>query len=393
MKIVADINIPFVEEAFGTIGSVTTVTGRLLRPEQVRDADILLVRSVTPVGQRLLQNSNVKFVGTATIGTDHVDLEYLDKNHIGFASAPGSNAVSAAEYVVSALVALSQQKSFHRTEKTVGIIGCGNVGSNLLTRLQALGMSCMVYDPPRAQRFADREYVSWQEVVQADIVSAHVPLTRTGEYPTYHMFDGAFFQQLRENAIFVNTARGRAVDENALLAVLQNRRDLQLVLDVWQSEPNINPELLDRTAIATSHIAGYSLDGKVRGTQMIYQAVCDHFQVKPSWVTPTLPFADTYTAMQFDGTQTDDEVIYQCVLNAYDILADDARLRKIKGLEPAQRGEYFDSLRKNYPVRREFSSYEVNISQDRSHLTQVLNGLGFKVETALAVLRGSDNRI
>lgn len=382
MKIVADVNIPFVHEAFSTVGRVTTANGREITPDIVHDADILLVRSVTAVDQKLLENSAVKFVGTATIGTDHVDLDYLNNKGIGFASAPGSNAISAAEYVVSAILTLSRRQNFNVAEKVVGIIGCGNVGSNVLARLQALDMRCMVYDPPRAEQFQDRDYVSWEEVMQADILTAHVPLTFSGPYPTYKMFDMSFFRSLKDNAIFINTARGRAVDETALLSQLQTRKDLHLVLDVWPTEPDINAELLHRTEIATSHIAGYSLDGKVRGTEMIYQAVCDFFVLPHKWNKPSLPFADSFTAMQFENTQSDDDVVQQCVLNAYDILADDARLRKITDLDVKQRGEYFDSLRKNYPVRREFSNYEVIISQARSRLLHCLQGLGFKVETA-----------
>ena len=382
MKIVADVNIPFVEEAFDSVGSVTTVNGRRISADEVRDADVLLVRSVTMVDANLLQRSKVKFVGTATIGTDHIDLEFLKGQGIGFASAPGSNAVSAAEYVVSSILALSVEQQINLSETTVGIVGCGNVGSRVLARAQALGMQCLVYDPPRARQFNDREYAPWNEVVQADIVTAHVPLTFTGDYPTYQMFDSAFFRQLKANAVFINTARGRAVDETALLSVLQDRADLQLVLDVWQSEPNINLDLLRRTNIATSHIAGYSLDGKVRGTEMIYRAVCDYFGLQPSWTTPVLPFSNSYTAMQFNDDQTDESVVRQSVFNAYNVMQDDARLRKIAELDPSQRGQYFDGLRKNYPVRREFSNYEIIISQSRAHLHGVLTGLGFRVETA-----------
>lgn len=382
MKIVADANIPFINEAFSSLGTVKTVNGREISPHTVHDADILLIRSVTTVDETLLKNSPVKFIGTATIGTDHVDLDYLESRRIGFASAPGSNAISAAEYVVSSLLALAENRKFHLSEKTVGIVGCGNVGSNVLNRLQALGMQCSVYDPPRARQFNDREYVSWQDVIQADIVTAHVPLTFTGDCPTYQMFDQSFFQQLKSDAIFVNTARGKAVDESALMSVLKEREDLCLVLDVWQTEPNINIELLNRTSIATSHIAGYSLDGKVRGTQMIYAAACKFFDSQPSWSIPVLPFANAYTAMQFNDDQTDDDVIRQSVFNAYDVWQDDARLRSITEVDPHRRGEYFDGLRKNYPIRREFCNFEVVISQARTQLLGFLTGLGFHVETA-----------
>jgi erythronate-4-phosphate dehydrogenase len=386
MKIIADANIPFVKQAFADLGEVTTVAGRRLSPDDVRDAEILIVRSVTQVNRDLLENSKVRFVGTATIGTDHVDLDYLQQNHIGFASAPGSNAISASEYVISAILAMSRKQQFRVTDKTVGIIGCGNVGSRVLARLQALGVQCLVYDPPRALDFNDRDYVSWSEVIQADIVTAHVPLTCSGDYPTFQMFNSAFFHQLKAGAIFINTARGRAVEERALMTVLSAREDLQLVLDVWPTEPNINIQLLDKTAIATSHIAGYSLDGKVRGTQMIYHAVCQYFNRQPLWEIPPLPFANAYTAMQFDSSQSDADVIYQCVTNAYDILVDDANLRKIKSISPNQRGDYFDKLRKNYAVRREFANFEVIVTQERTELINALTGLGFKVETAASHL-------
>jgi len=388
MKIIADVNIPFVKEAFGSVGTVMTVNGREITPDTVRGADVLLVRSVTTVNESLLRSSAVKFIGTATIGTDHIDLEYLARQRIGFASAPGSNAVSAAEYVVSSLLTLAETRNFRLSEKTVGIVGCGNVGSNVLTRLKALGMQCKVYDPPRARQFNDREYVTWNEVIQADIITAHVPLTLSGEYPTYQMFDQSFFRQLKSNAIFINTARGRAVDESALLSVLQDRSDLCLVLDVWQSEPGISIDLLNRVSIATSHIAGYSLDGKVRGTEMIYKAVCKFYDMTPSWTKPVLPFANSYTAMQFKDDQPDEEVIRQSVFNAYNVMMDDARLRKIADLDPDRRGEYFDSLRKNYPIRREFANFEVIISQGRKQLLNSLTGLGFHVETASQQLTG-----
>lgn len=386
MKIVADANIPFIEEVFQSIGTVTTVNGRQMNPDAVQDADVLLVRSVTKVDRDLLQDSAVKFVGTATIGTDHVDIDYLKSRNIGFASAPGSNAISAAEYVISSLFVLAKKQGFKLEEKTVGIIGCGNVGSYLLSCLQALDIQCLVYDPPRAQQFNDRDYVSWEEVIQADIVTAHVPLTFEGDYPTYRMFDAPFFTQLKGNAVFINTSRGRVVDEGKLLTVLQKRTDLQLVLDVWEGEPNINTTLMCKAAIATPHIAGYSLDGKVRGTQMVYQAACRFFNQPEAWDIPPLPFADTFTAMQFNNSSSDIEVIYQSVLNAYDVMKDDQKLRKMLDLEQSQGGEYFDELRKSYPIRREFSNYEVIVSQARSHLSQSLKGLGFQVETASNLL-------
>ncbi|WP_455204801.1 4-phosphoerythronate dehydrogenase [Kaarinaea lacus] len=382
LNIVADANIPFVEQAFETLGTVTTVEGRSINPSEIKDADILLVRSVTPVNQELLAGSRVRFVATATIGTDHVDETYLRENQIGFASAPGCNAISAAEYVVSGLINVAQQSDIDLSTKTVAVVGCGNVGSQLIRLLTALNIQYVAYDPPRAQHFQDRDYSSWEDVLQADIISAHVPLTFDGDYPTYRMFDEAFFNALKEQAIFVNTARGRVVDESALLGVLDKRDDLNLILDVWEHEPNINEQLLQKTRLATPHIAGYSLDGKVRGTEMIYQAVCEFVNQAPQWQKPVLPYAESFTAIQIESKLPDQQAISKAVFNAYDIHNDDARLRQVLDQPKEQRGAYFDQLRKNYPVRREFSCYELVTSEDRVSLNQCLKQMGFKVEAA-----------
>lgn len=383
LNIVADANIPFVQQAFETLGSVTTVEGRSMKPSVVKNADIFLVRSVTPVNQELLAGSRVRFVATATIGTDHVDEAYLRDNNIGFASAPGCNAISAAEYVVSALINLAQNSDVDLSTKTVAVVGCGNVGSQLIRLLTALNMQYVAYDPPRAQQFSDRDYGSWEDVLQADIISAHVPLSFDGDYPTYRMFDKTFFSSLKKQAVFINTARGRVVDESALLGVLAERDDLTLVLDVWENEPNINLKLLQKTSLATPHIAGYSLDGKVRGTEMIYQAVCEFLNQAPQWQKPVLPYAESFTAIQIECELADKQAIKKAVLNAYDIRHDDERLRQMLDQpQQQQRGAYFDQLRKNYPVRREFSCYELVTSEDRASLNQCLQQLGFKVEAA-----------
>jgi erythronate-4-phosphate dehydrogenase len=382
MKIVADANIPYVEQAFGSIGEVTLVEGRSINQDAVKDADLLLVRSVTPVSERLLSGSAVKFVATATIGVDHVDTQYLQERGIGFASAPGCNAISAAEYVMAALFELAMRDGFTLQSKTVGIVGCGNVGSKVLEMLQALQVPCLIYDPPRADQYADRAYVDWEQVTHADVVTAHVPLHTSGNYPTYHMFAEKFFQRLPNQGIFINTARGRVVDEVALKAALQKRDDIRLVLDVWENEPNIDLELLNKIALATPHIAGYSLDGKVRGTKMIYHAVCEFFQLQPTWKKPALPFAGSFTATQFDADQDDVTIVREAIKNAYDICRDDRNLRAVFHQPEAQRGVYFDRLRKDYPVRREFSCFEAILPPHRQTVSAYLRGLGFKVEIA-----------
>ena len=233
MKIIADENIPCAEQAFASLGEVRLVPGRGMQAAQVQDADILLVRSVTAVDQALLAHSAVRFVGSATIGFDHVDRAYLHQRGIGFATAPGCNATSAAEYVVSALLVLAQRKGFTLAGKSVGIIGCGNVGSRVRERLAALGMHCVVNDPPLQDQGGHDDFVSLEEVLQADVITVHVPYTRDGAYPTHHLVDEAVLRKLQPGALFINTSRGAVTDNRALDALLAERDDLSVVLDVW----------------------------------------------------------------------------------------------------------------------------------------------------------------
>ena len=225
MKIIADENIPCVEQAFASLGEVGLLPGRDMQRDQVRDADILLVRSVTRVDQALLEGSNVRFVGSATIGFDHVDRDYLTQQGIGFSTAPGCNATSAAEYVVSALMAISDKKNISLSGKSAGIIGCGNVGSRVRSKLAALGMTCKVNDPPLAASGDHAAFVELEEALQADIVTLHVPLSNSGLHPTYHLVDATAMQKLKPGAVLVNTSRGAVVDNHALNALLEHRGD------------------------------------------------------------------------------------------------------------------------------------------------------------------------
>ena len=379
MKIIADENIPCVEQAFASLGEVTLLPGRGMQPGQVHDADILLVRSVTSVDQALLQDSAVRFVGSATIGFDHVDRAWLLQQGIGFSTAPGSNAVSAAEYVVSALLLMAQRKGFDLKQKTVGIIGCGNVGSRLRSRLAVLGMRSVVNDPPLQAQGGHDDFVSLDEVLQADVISVHVPYTRDGLHPTHHLVDAAVLQQLPADALFINTSRGAVTDNDALNSLLGERADLSVVLDVWEGEPAINTQLLERVCIGTPHIAGYSLDGKLRGTEMIYQAACEFFGQAGQWrAADSLPAA---AVIELAGTEklSFAAQLHSAVSACYDIGADDARLRAMLALPAAAQPAFFDRLRKEYPVRREFSETAVLLDPALDELAQLLRGLGFAV--------------
>ncbi len=379
MKIVADENIPCVTEAFSSLGDVTLVRGRALEPVQVADADILLVRSVTRIDGTLLAGSRVHFVGSATIGFDHVDREYLAARGIGLATAPGSNATSAAEYVVSALLVLSQQQGVELAGRSVGIIGCGNVGSRVRTCLTALGMQCLVNDPPLQAGGAAGEFVALDEALTCDIVTVHIPLERGGRHPTFHLIEAAALARLRPGSIFINTARGAVVDNTALLETLQLRNDFAVALDVWEGEPSISLPLLERVALGTPHIAGYSLDGKLRGTEMIYRAACAFFGKPVAWdVRSVLPPAcplDVAAVTDSDG----EALASAAVLGCYDVRTDDRRLRELFGMTPQQQPACFDRLRREYPVRREFAATPLRHPPLTDAQRRILAGLGFGV--------------
>ena len=379
MQIIADENIPYVREAFANLGEVRTVIGRHLKRQDLKLAEIVLVRSVTQVNENLLADTAVRFVGTATIGLDHIDLDYLQTQRIGFASAQGSSAIAVAEYVISALLITAERQGFELKDKTVGIIGCGNVGSQVFNQLNALGVNCLRHDPPLQEKGL-RDYVDLDTVLSADIVTLHVPLSKTGPYPTYHLVNNDFLAQLQNEVILINTSRGAVVDETALLETLADRPDMTVILDVWHNEPSINPLLLKRTALGTPHIAGYSFDGKVRGTEMLYKAVCDYFQQPRTWqaqnVLPTPPL----THLSFSKTVNNQAALNIAIMACYDVRRDDAALRQMN--QVANPSAYFDQLRKHYPIRREFGCVEIELPTAKTALAAQLHGLGFRVLNA-----------
>jgi len=384
MRIIADANIPYVREAFGAIGAIQTVPGRQIDPELVRSADILLVRSVTHVGPELLDGSRVRFVGTATIGTDHVDEAYLRDRGITFASAPGSNATSVAEYVVAALLVLGQRYGFALSGRTIGVIGVGNVGSRVVRMAEALGMRVLRNDPPLARSTGDPQYRPIESLFEADILTLHVPLTRQGPDATWEMVDARFLECVKPGAILMNTSRGAVVEEAALHQALRTGRLAAAVVDTWRGEPNINAALLQDVAIGTPHIAGYSLDGKVNATAMLYEAVCAWLGIEPTWQASSVLPAPEPARIHASADGDPDRSVHEVVRCVYDIVRDDQALRRMLEMPETQRGEYFDRLRATYPVRREFFNVEVIVPDDAYGLANRLAGLGFRVQRGAA---------
>lgn len=348
MKIVADQNIALARELFEQFGDVQLLPGRQIDRDSVRDAQILLVRSVTQVNAALLEGSQIEFVGSATAGTDHINLDYLADNNIHFAYAPGCNAAAVVQYVLSSLCYLCPDWQ----HQTIGILGCGNVGGRLYQNLKKLGVKTAVCDPFLKQNTV-RDLCSFDELLQSDIISLHTPLTTEGPYPTFHLFDKQILERLNPNAVLINAARGGVIDNGALLEHLQTGSDLQVVLDVWEQEPNINTQLLELVELATPHIAGYSEQGKINGSTMLHSSLMDKYplQVQSN--------AEEYSDSSGAQLELHSESINEALLASYDIREDDRRLRQAINQSGRSVPEAFDQLRRDYPKRKEFNHFTI----------------------------------
>lgn len=367
MNILADENIIYADAFFSTAGTestpvqLTKKAGRQICRADLLAVDALLVRSVTQVNADLLANTPVKFVGTATIGTDHIDLAYLKENHIYFASAAGCSANTVAQYVLTATHALRPHYFHASTAQAVklGIVGYGNIGKALAAFASMLGWQCMVYDPlvqitPTPQITP----CTWQELLtQSHVLSLHVPLTHenTSAYPTHHLINKHSLAQIPADTLLINTARGKVVCEQDLLADIA-KTNRQVVLDVFEHEPQLSAELVQSLAIATPHIAGYSLEGKARGTQYVYDTFCQ-WQNR----TASLQFQTLLPSVQqiFKKTAVSVVDLTKALPNMYHIMADSAALKQsvLTSTTSKQQAQAFDNLRKEYALRREWQAY------------------------------------
>ena len=338
MKIVIDDKIPYIRETIGRLADeVVYKKGAEIGPADVRDADALIVRTRTRCGAALLEGSRVSFVATATIGFDHIDAAYMRRAGIEWTSCPGCNAASVAQYVRSVLLLLRRCRGAALERMTIGIVGCGHVGSKVKAAAEEYGMRVLVCDPPRQERGDGRGFVTLGDIARlSDIVTFHVPLTKDGPHPTYHMAGAGFFDSLGRRPLVINTSRGAVVDNGALLDALIYNKVSDAAVDTWENEPDIDRRLLGRAWIATPHIAGYSADGKANADNMVIAGLCRHFglPLPPPIVPPALPESFTPSA-------DDDELRLQL----YNPLDDTARLKAAP--------EKFEELRGNYPLRRE----------------------------------------
>ena len=338
MRIVIDDKIPYIRE---TISSLTDdavyLRGSEIGPEDVRRADALIVRTRTRCDERLLRGSSVKFVATATIGFDHIDTGYMRRAGIEWMSCPGCNAASVAQYVRSVLLLLRRERGACLGGMTLGIVGCGHVGTRVKAVAEEYGMRVLVCDPPRQERGDAGTFATMGDICrEADIITFHVPLTADGRHPTRHLADKAFFDSLAKRPLVINTSRGAVVDNGALLDALIYNKVCDAVIDTWENEPCVSLPLLERVWIGTPHIAGYSADGKVNADNMVVAGLCRHFglDLPPRIVPPSLP--PTFVPSADDDTLR---------LQLYNPLDDSARLKAAPGK--------FEELRGNYPLRRE----------------------------------------
>ena len=377
MRIVADENIPLLAEFFAAFGELVRLPGRAISAADVREADILLVRSVTAVNQALLEGSKVRFVGTCTIGTDHLDLDYLAQAGIAWSSAPGCNARGVVDYVLGCVLTLAEREGIEPAGRCYGVVGAGQVGGRLASVLNALGWQVLVCDPPRqAQEGAG--FVSLDEITQrCDVISLHTPLDAT----TKHLFDRARLEALRPGTWLINASRGAVIDNAALAQVLVARSDLRVALDVWENEPQVDLALARLCDLATPHIAGYSLDGKLRGTAQIYQACCAALNLP---VTETLERwlpAQWLSALCIDEHALPNWLLKTLCRAVYDPRGDDAEFRLSLHGDAQARRDGFDRLRKLYPVRREITGLTVRIKGSAPHLAALVQALGAQVES------------
>lgn len=375
LSIVADQQILLAEQLLSELGNVKLVNGRAIDREMIKDADALLVRSVTHVNQALLEGSTIRFVGSATSGIDHIDTDYLKKSNIHFEHAPGSNARSVAEYVLSSLFVTAEYNNLELTGKTVGIIGCGQVGSRVKRFMETLGISCLINDPLLAEQDSTGDYVDLDRIAEADVITLHVPLTMDGKYPTYKLINESFLEKLKSDVILINTARGEVVDEAALLSFKRANMTATLILDVWCNEPNIDINLLQQTFIGTPHIAGYSYDGKLKATRMLARFLMSETHNRLEDLSNLATEAECH-AFEYD----DDNAIQLAVMQAYDIRSDAMTLKELVEMPIEQRAKYFDSLRKDYPKRREFTQRRINTKNMSHAMQKQFSGLGFKTE-------------
>ncbi|MDC8802516.1 4-phosphoerythronate dehydrogenase PdxB [Halomonas pacifica] len=379
-RIIVDANIPAAEACFGELGEVRRLPGRQLPPEALAEAEVLITRSITRVDRALLdQAPRLRFVGTCTIGTDHIDRQALAERGIGFSSAPGCNAEAVVDHVLGALTWAAEREGQELEERRVGIVGVGQVGGRLAARLAALGIETLCCDPPRAEAEGSEGFHDLETLIErCDVLCLHTPLVRGGPHATHHLLDARRLAALRPGTWLLNAGRGDCLDGEALKARLAARGDLLTLLDVWENEPAIDEVLWRAADLATPHVAGYSLDGKLRGTHQVYGAAMHHFGLPARRKLASLLPSPALPRLTLDAGLSPWDALRLCIRACHDPRRDALGLARFARERGMARG--FDGYRAAYPLRREFATLTVELREGAADLAPWLEGAGFRVE-------------
>jgi erythronate-4-phosphate dehydrogenase len=374
MKIVADDKIPFLKGVLEPYAEIIYKPGKEISTASIKDADALLIRTRTKCTESLLKGTKIKFIGTATIGFDHIDTRYCERNKIRWTNAPGCNSSSVQQYITAALLKLARDHKYDLQDKTIGIVGVGNVGAKVEKIARLLGMNVILNDPPRARMEGTNKFVLLDTILaESDIVTIHVPLNIVGEDKTWHLFNEKNFKKMKRGAWFINSSRGEVTDTSELKKNLVSEKLGGAILDVWENEPEIDTELMERAFIATPHIAGYSTDGKANGTAMVVNSICSFFNLPlKNWYPEKVPLpSDTGININCKG-KSDHDILREAVFYSYNIEDDDIKLR----FSPSD----FEKQRGDYPLRREFPTYSISLKQGSDHVNKLLREFGFNVK-------------
>ena len=373
IKIIADDKIPFLKGVLEPYADVTYLPGKQITRDVIMNVDALLIRTRTKCTDTLLKGTRVKFIGTATIGFDHIDTQYCEKNKIKWTNAPGCNSFSVQQYIAAALLKIASEFRFSLKDKTIGIIGVGNVGTKIEKFAKILGMKVLLNDPPRARKEGEKAFNRLDKILyESDIVTVHVPLNVVGEDRTYNLFNETSFKKMQKDAWFFNSSRGEVTDTAALKESLRSGKLGGAVIDVWENEPDIDQELMAKAFIATPHIAGYSTDGKANGTAMVVNSLCKYFEISlKNWYPENVP-QPASPEIAIDGKgKSEEDILREAVFKTYNITVDDLKLR----FSPSD----FEKLRGEYPIRREFTSYKIDLNGGSKKVQKMLEELGFKI--------------
>ncbi len=374
LRIIADENIPFLKGVLEPYADIKYMSGRQISRDAVKKADAILVRTRTQCNESLLRNTSVRFIGTATIGFDHIDTEYCRMKGIKWVNAPGCNSSSVQQYVASALLRIASEHRFMLKNKTIGIVGVGNVGSKVASFAKIMGMRVLLNDPPRQRKEKNNEFSDLDTILrESDIITLHVPLTFEGQDKTFYFFNKDIFDNTKQGAWFINTSRGEVVNTEDLKKAISGEKLAGSVLDVWENEPELDIPLMHMSYLSTPHIAGYSTDGKANGTVIIVRELSNFFGLKlSSWTPERIPEPVSPSLIIDVNGKNTEEIVRRSVFHTYNIIEDDVKLR----FDPS----LFEKLRGNYPVRREFPAYTINLRGDNHEAAELLNKLGFRIK-------------